>query len=154
MSEVLAKQLSEHPIFHGLPFVTVSEIIECATEKTFSRQSTIFFEGDSARYCYIILSGSVELSIHTQNKDPIVVQTLHGGDVLGWSWLFPPFIWHFDAIAKEKINTIRLNGECIRKNCQDHPELGYELMIRFSHLIQERLNAARLQLVDMYGKSS
>lgn len=153
MSDFIAQQLSEHPIFKGLPFVSISEIIGCASQKTFSRSSTVFLEGEDANHCYIILSGSVDLSIHTHNRGPIVIQTLQQGDVMGWSWLFSPFIWHFDALAKEKINTIRLDGKMIRKQCKLQPELGYELMKRFSRLIQERLTATRLQLVDMYGKS-
>jgi len=154
MSDFIAEQLSEHPIFHGLPFMTISDMIGCASEKTISRGSTVFLEGEDANYCYILLSGSVELSIHTHNRGPIVVQTLQGGDVLGWSWLFSPFIWHFDALAKKKTNVIRLDAKCIRKKCKDNPELGYELMGRFSKVMLERLNATRLQLVDMYGKSS
>ncbi len=152
MANFIAEQLSSHPIFQGLPFVTISDMIGCASEKTFSRGGTIFLEGENANNCFILLSGSVDLSIHTHNKGPIVIQSLNGGDVLGWSWLFSPFIWHFDALAKEKTNAIQLDGQCIRKKCKENPELGFELMNRFSKIIMERLNATRLQLVDMYGQ--
>ncbi|MBC8345887.1 MAG: cyclic nucleotide-binding domain-containing protein [Candidatus Marinimicrobia bacterium] len=154
MADQITQQLLEHPIFKGMSFSAISDIIRCASEKTFSRSETIFLEGENAQHCYLILRGSVDLSIHTHNRGPITIQSLHGGDVLGWSWLFSPFIWHFDAIAKEKTNTIRLDGQSIRKICQEDSKIGYELMKRFSRVMQERLMATRLQLVDMYGKYS
>jgi len=151
MTNFIAEALSEHPIFKGLPFITLNDMIDCATEKLFSRGSTIFLEGEDANYFYLILSGAVDLSLHTHNKGPIAIQSLHNGDILGWSWLFSPFVWHFDAFAREKTNTIRIDGKCIRKRCKDNPELGYELMNRFSKVMLDRLNTTRLQLVDIYG---
>lgn len=153
MSDQITQLLSEHPVFKGMSVTEISDVIKCASEKTFSQSETIFLEGEDAQHCYLILSGSVDLSIHTHNRGPITIQSLHGGDVLGWSWLFSPFIRHFDAMAKEKTNTIRLDGKSIQKICQEDSKFGYEIMKRFSRVMQERLVATRLQLVDMYGKS-
>lgn len=154
MPDQIAQQLSKHKIFKGFPSTTISILIGCASEKIFSKSETIFLEGEDANHCYLILSGSVNLSIHTHNRGPITIQSLHGGDVLGWSWLFSPNIRHFDAITKKETHTIRLDGQCILKICKEDATLGYELMRRFSRVIQERLVATRLQLVDMYGKST
>ena len=153
MTETIEKQLSEHPIFKGLPYATISNIISCASEKSFAQSDSVFLEGEEANCFYIILSGVVDLSIHTNNRGPITIQSLHGGEVLGWSWLFPPFIWHFDATAREDTSTIKIDGKCIRRKSKKDPVLGHELMHRFSKVMLGRLNATRLQLVDMYGKS-
>ncbi|MBT3675068.1 MAG: cyclic nucleotide-binding domain-containing protein [Candidatus Marinimicrobia bacterium] len=154
MTDRITKHLSEHMIFKGLPFTTISDLIGCASEKSFSKGETIFLEGEEANYCHILLTGAVDLSIHTHNRGPIIIQSLQAKEVLGWSWLFSPFIWQFDAVAKKDTKSIRLDGKCIRKKCDENPELGYELMRRFSRILQNRLIATRLQLVDIYGKSN
>jgi CRP-like cAMP-binding protein len=82
------------------------------------------------------------------------VQTLTAGDVIGWSWLVAPHYWRFDARALILTRAFALDGECLRKKCEADPRLGYELLKRFSHMIAERLEATRLQLLDVYGSPS
>jgi CRP-like cAMP-binding protein len=71
--------------------------------------------------------------------------------VLGWSWLFPPYRWHFDARALELTRAIALDGKCLREKCEEDHDLGYELVKRVAQIIMERLQATRLQLLDVYG---
>ena len=82
----------------------------------------------------------------------MMIQTIDEGDVLGWSWLFPPYVWHFDVKAVELTRAIAMDGECLRNKCEEDHELGYEIMKRFSHVMVNRLSATRLQLLDIYGK--
>jgi CRP/FNR family transcriptional regulator, cyclic AMP receptor protein len=74
--------------------------------------------------------------------------------VLGWSWLFPPYRWHFDASASAETSAVVLDGACLRGKCEDDASLGYRLMKRFAQLIQQRLQETRLQLLDVYGGES
>ncbi len=78
-------------------------------------------------------------------------QTVAEGDVLGWSWLFPPYRWVFDAQALELTRALVFDGTCLRGKCEDDHNLGYELMKRFAHVVVQRLQATRLQLLDVYG---
>ena len=82
------------------------------------------------------------------------MDTLHGGDVLGWSWLFEPYRWHFDADAVEPVSTVAFDASCLRTKCDTDPRLGYQLAQRFARVMLERLQAARLRLLDVYGPAS
>jgi CRP/FNR family transcriptional regulator, cyclic AMP receptor protein len=101
----------------------------------------------------VIRHGAVGLDIHVPAREPVTIETLHGGDLLGWSWLFPPYKWSFDGRAVEDTSAISLDGACLRGKCDDDHELGYELMKRFAQVIVERLQATRLRLLDVYGRS-
>ena len=91
------------------------------------------------------------LQVFVPGRGPITLDTLGAGEVLGWSWLFPPYRWHFDAQTVEQTRAIAFNGECLRTKCDADPHLGYALMQRFAHIMMQRLQATRLQLLDMYG---
>jgi CRP-like cAMP-binding protein len=80
----------------------------------------------------------------------ITIETIASGDVLGWSWLFPPYRWHFDAQALELTRAIAFDGACLRAKCDDDHDLGYALQ-RFARIMMQRLQATRLQLLDVYG---
>jgi hypothetical protein len=83
----------------------------------------------------------------------MMITTLGAGELVGWSWLFPPYRWHFDARATELTRTIAFDGACLRDKCEQDHDLGYELMRRFASLMLDRLQATRLQLLDVYGRA-
>jgi CRP-like cAMP-binding protein len=111
----------------------------------------VFREGGDADQFYLIQQGKVALKIFAPERGSITIQTLGEGDVLGWSWLFPPYRWYFDARTLERTNAIAFNGACLRAKMEENPDLGYELMKRFARIIEQRLQATRLQLLDIYG---
>jgi hypothetical protein len=84
----------------------------------------------------------------------VVIGTLEAGEVLGWSWLFAPYHWHFDARAVGVVRATAFDGACLRGKCDDDPRLGYELMRRFAAVMIDRLQWTRLQLLDVYGNGS
>jgi CRP-like cAMP-binding protein len=114
----------------------------------------IFREGEEAHQFYIIRGGKVALEIFSPERGSIIIDTLESGEVLGWSWLVPPYQWRFDARASELTRAIALDGKCLRKKCEQHHDLGYELLKRFADIMAQRLDATRLQLMDMYGTHS
>lgn len=148
----LESLLAEHPFFDGLEPDYVSFIAGCGSNVTFQPNEYIFREGESADHFYIIRHGSVQLEIFVPERGPLVVDTIAQGDVLGWSWLFPPYRWSLDARAPELVRAVALDGACLRGKCDDDHHLGYELMKRFAPIISKRLNATRLQLLDVYGR--
>ena len=85
------------------------------------------------------------------NKGPAVVQTVGEGDILGWSWLTFPYRWHFDARALRPTRALSFDGKCLREKCEEDHDLGYEILKRFANVVTERLEATRLQLLDIYG---
>lgn len=126
-------------------------IVGCASNVRFNADQFLFREGEEANQFYMIRQGKVALQISAAQRTAITVQTIGEGEILGWSWLIPPYRWRFDARALELIRAIALDGKCLRTKSEEDHNLGYELMKQFSKVIAERLEATRLQLLDVYG---
>lgn len=150
----LERYLIEHPLFRDLDPDYVSLLTECASNVRFAAGDMIFRQGQPADGCYLIRHGTVSLEVWSPTAKAITIQTFGPGEVLGWSWLFPPYRWHFDARARELVRALALDGKCLREKCDRDPKLGYTLMKRFSSLIHDRMQAARLQMIDIYGPTS
>ncbi len=143
--------LSEHYCFKGLGKKYLDMIAKKATHAAYDEGDYIFHEGDKGDKLYIIREGIVALETRlAPDRDPITIQMIGEGDVLGWAWLFPPHLCHFDAKAVAPTKTVVLDGTFIRTKCEEDHDLGYELMKRFASLIQQRLQAVRLQNPNMY----
>lgn len=149
--ENLEKLLREHKFLKDLPDNQFGIVVGCASNVRFEADQFAFHEGEEAKQLYLIRSGKVAIEIFIPGKGHVTIETLEPGDVLGWSWLVPPYHWHFDARAVEVTRAIALDGECLRKKCESDHELGYHLLKEFSHIISQRLQATRLQLMDVYG---
>jgi CRP-like cAMP-binding protein len=151
--ETLEPILAEHPFLKDLDRHHLELIVGCASNVRFDPGSYIFREGEEAHQFYIIRHGKVALEIVAPQRGPLIVETLDEGDILGWSWLIPPYNWHFDARAIDLTRAIALDGKCLRTKCEEDHHLGYELLKRFAHIMEQRLEATRLQLLDIYGNN-
>jgi CRP/FNR family cyclic AMP-dependent transcriptional regulator len=154
MMETLERILGEHPFFQNLDEPYLQLVTGCASNVRFEPDAYIFREGEEANQFYLIRQGRVALQILAPDRGPITVETLEEGDILGWSWLIPPYNWHFDARALELTRAIALDAKCLRRKCEEDHNLGYELLKRFGHIMEQRLSSTRLQLLDMYGVRS
>jgi CRP-like cAMP-binding protein len=125
----------------------------CASQVRFEPGQVIFEEGEEANHFYLVRHGKVALITHAAQRGEILIQTVDEGDVLGWSWIVPPYRWCFDAQAKTLTRAIAFDGKCLRAKCEKNHQLGYELLKRFSCVIADRLRAARMQLMDVYGEA-
>lgn len=150
-TQTLAPVLAAHPFFEGLAPTHLATIAGCAKNVRFLSGEVLFREGDDADRLYIVRQGRVAVETHPPQADPIVIATVAEGDVLGWSWLLPPYRWRFQARAVELTRAIELDATCLRNKCEADHDLGYEVLKRFADLIAQRLDAARLQLVDLYS---
>jgi CRP/FNR family cyclic AMP-dependent transcriptional regulator len=147
------KRLADHPFLKGLSEDHLRILEDCSMRRVFEAGEVIFREGDLANRFYLILSGSVVLESAREGASPIEIQTIGPGDVLGWSWLFPPYGWRYDARALERTEALFLYGTRIRAKCEEQPALGYELIKRMSMVIIQRLQATRKELVRVITKS-
>ena len=145
--------VSEHPFFRGLKSEQLKFIAGCASNVVFKSGEFLYREGDEANQFYIIRAGRVAIEAFSVKQRAITIQTLTVGDVLGWSWLFPPYQAHFGVRAIELTRAICFDGKCLRNKCEEDHDLGYELMKRFSEVMIHRLQATRLQLLDLYGEN-
>ena len=144
--------LSEHPFFEGMEHADLGYIAGCAHNEVIEAGKMVFREGQPANTFYIIRRGDVSLIMHDAPRGPLTVETLHEGDVLGWSWLFPPYRWRFDARANTTTHVTVFDGKCLRGKCEDSPRLGYQLMKRFAGSMADRFTQTRIQVMDVYGK--
>ena len=143
--------LGECPVFTGLDADTLELVAGCGRNVRFDAEQHLFREGEPADTFYVVRHGAVALEMRVPARRPLVIETLGDGDVVGWSWLVPPYRWAFDARAAEPTVAVALDGACLRGKCRDDPALGFELLQRFSQVMVERLQAARLRLLDVYG---
>jgi CRP/FNR family transcriptional regulator, cyclic AMP receptor protein len=147
----LAEILSGHPFFHGLAAADVALIAGCGSNVHYAENDMLFREGEPADYFYLLRHGRVALEIASPDRGPLTVLTLGPDDIIGWTWLVPPYRMSCDARALEAVRATRFDGACIRGKCERDPRLGYELLKRFAGVIGRRLRATRLQVLDVYG---
>ena len=150
--ETLERILSGHPFFEGLSSDQLRLIVGCASNVRFGDGQFLFHAGEEANEFYLIRAGRIALEVAPPGRRPIPVQTTGEGEILGWSWLIPPYHWVFDARAIEPTRAVALDGRCLRNKCESDHDLGYELLKRFAHIMEQGLQAARLQLLDVYGR--
>lgn len=149
--ETLERIIAEHPFFAGLDNGFTRLMVSCASNVRFKAGEYILREGDPANTFYLIREGKVAVELFAPQHKPIIVSTLGVGEILGWSWLLPPFQWKFNARAVEDTRVIALDGKCLRSKCEENHDLGYEVLKRFAQIIERRLEATRLQLLDVYA---
>ncbi len=148
----IADELSEHAFFESLNPGTIELIAGCGVNAVYKPEEMLAREGSSADELFVIRKGRVALLMHSTERGSLQVETLDAGDVLGWSFLVPPYRWPVEARAVQTVHVIRLDGKCLRDKCNADAELGYELMRHFAALIARRLDATRIQLLDLYGQ--
>jgi CRP-like cAMP-binding protein len=147
----LAEIMKDAPFFAGLRTETLELVAGCGSNVQFEPGALIFREGEQADIFYLLRHGSVSIEAYASTSGPLVIETLEAGDVLGWSWLFEPHRWHFDAHALTGVRATAFDGACLRAKCDADPALGYELVSRFAQTLIERLQWTRLRLLDVYG---
>lgn len=143
--------LAGHPFFAGLHERHLRLLVGCASNVRFDAGEFLLKQGEEADRFYLIRSGKAALEVYAPGQGSITIQTIGEGEIVGWSWLTPPYRWHLDGRALELTRAIAIDGACLRGKCEADHELGYELHKRFTPIIVQRLQATRLQLLDIYG---
>ena len=142
----LDTDVASHPFFFGLKPEHIRLLADCAMATEFERDQIIFRAGETANRFYLIESGHVNLEAGDEDK-PVIIDRIGAGDLLGWSWIFPPYKWHFAARATEPTRAIFFYGTILRDYCEKDPALGYELFKRMSEIMIKRLQRARGELI-------
>lgn len=149
--EPIHRVLHAHPFFAGLDETLLAKLADCATTRTFTGGEVLLKEGACADRFYLLVTGTVAVEVAAPGHGKVVLQTLHDGDVLGWSWLVAPYRWSFDATARGPVETVVFDAPCLRRVFEANHEIPYHLMPRFVGIMAERIHAARLQMLDLYG---
>jgi CRP/FNR family cyclic AMP-dependent transcriptional regulator len=147
----IAELLEEIEVLRDLDPEYRELIAGCATNVVFSDGERLMTVGDPATEFFAIRRGEIAVELAPAMGPPLVIETMEAGQVVGWSWLFEPYITQFDVRARGPVGAISFDGACLRGKCEADHDLGYELMRRFAHLITSRLQATRIRLLDIYG---
>lgn len=149
--EGLEKFIREHPFFAGLDEEFCTLVCGCARNVRFEAGQYLFREGGPADQFYLLRHGRVALEMAMPGRGAVTFQTVNAGEIVGVSWLIPPYRWAYDAKALELVRAIAMDGACLRRKCEEDHDLGYDVMMRLMPILVERLNSARMQMLDVYA---
>jgi CRP/FNR family cyclic AMP-dependent transcriptional regulator len=149
--EGLERIVREHPFFAGLQETFLSLVCGCAKNVVFEAGQYLFHEGESADWFYLLRHGRVALQVTAPGRGAVTFQTMAEREIVGLSWLIPPYRWTYDAKAIDLTRAIAMDATCLREKCEADHDLGYEMMKRFMPVLIQRLQATRLQILDVYG---
>lgn len=151
MTDNIEQILEEHAFLGGLDRRACDLVGGCAEHVTFEAGAYLFHEGGPADTLYLIRHGRVALEVAVPERGAITIQTLGPDEIIGISWLVPPYRWAFDARALGLVRAIAIDARCLRDECEKDHDFGYKLMMRFMPVLIERLQATRIQILDVYG---
>ena len=151
MIEVNAAALAAHPFLHGMSPDQLAVLAEGARDVSFPARHRLFEDGGYATHFWLIKSGHVWLDLNVPGEGPVVIETIGMGELLGWSWLFPPYKWGFGAVAVTEMEAFEFDARTVREHCEADPGLGYELNRRITRVLAQRLQATRLRLITRAG---
>lgn len=150
----LEQTLPGHPFFEGFDDDVIALLAGCAQNVHFRPDELVFRAGQPAQHFYLVRSGRVAIQVHEIAGGANIIDTVDEGEVLGFSWLVPPYRWIFDARATVDTSAVSFDAECLRSKCDADPAVGYALLSRVALIMHDRLEAARLRLLDLYGPKS
>jgi CRP/FNR family cyclic AMP-dependent transcriptional regulator len=150
----LDQLLAEHEFFAGLGSDMSAVLAGCGRNVHFAAGDYLFRTGEAADECYVVRHGRVALELVDTGGHRLVIDTVDPGGIAGLSWLVPPYRWYLDGRAAEPTSAIALDARCVRSKCDADPEVGYVLMQRVARAMYDRMQSARLRMLDIYGGSS
>jgi CRP-like cAMP-binding protein len=154
MIEVTAAVLSAHQFLHGMSHEQLGVLAEAASDVTFPARHRLFEDGGNANRFWLIQSGHVSLDLNVPGQGPVVIETIGMGELLGWSWLFPPYKWAFGAVAATRVEAFEFDALTVREACLTDSGLGYELNQRITRVLAKRLQATRIRLISRSSQSA
>jgi CRP/FNR family cyclic AMP-dependent transcriptional regulator len=147
----LERILGEHRLFAGLDPEFLSLLAGCATNRVFPPGARLAQFGAPVDKIYLVREGNVAMSLSAPGRGRVRIQTIGAGEVLGLSWLVPPYKWTSDAETIGQVRAVEMDADCMRAKCEADPAIGYAVLKRFVSPLVDRLHAARLQMLDVYG---
>jgi CRP-like cAMP-binding protein len=149
--ENLERILRQHPFLEGLTDAQLAFMVGCAKNVVFDEGQVLFREGEVGNELFLVREGRVGLELVVPPRGRCAVETVEAGDIIGWSWLFPPYRWHCDARARDKVRAIRFDGACLRPKLDEDTALGFALTKKLLAAAHRRLERVRLQRIDAFG---
>ncbi|WKX73641.1 Crp/Fnr family transcriptional regulator [Streptomyces sp. XD-27] len=138
-------------LLSGLSGEHRDRLLALAHDASFPSGARLFEEGGRADRFWIVRTGSVTLDMRVPGRRPVVIETLGPGELVGWSWLFPPGGWHLGAEALSPVRAHEFDAAAVRQLCTDDTALGYELVLACAQAMGRRLQSARNRALDLHN---
>ena len=151
MIEVNAAALATHPFLHGMSADQLGLLADAARDVSFPARHRLFEDGGNATRFWLIQAGHVSLDLHVPGEGPVIIESIGMGELLGLSWLFPPYKWAFGAVSATAVEAFEFDAPTVRELCAAYPELGYEFNQRVTRVLAKRLQATRIRLIARSG---
>lgn len=135
---------------NAVPFPGGERLMPLSTQVSFAAGARIFRQGRHADCFWLLTRGSVQLELRVPGRRSEVVETLHGGELLGWGWLFPPHTWQFTAVATTPVEALQFDGVAVRRLCEEDTETGLAVTRHIADTVVRRLRNAHARLIDVY----
>ncbi|MBQ0855578.1 cyclic nucleotide-binding domain-containing protein [Streptomyces sp. BH-SS-21] len=135
----------------ALPAEQTHRLMRLAREVSFAPGTRVFEEGGRADHFWIVRTGTVALDLRVPGRGSPVIDTLGHGELVGWSWLFPPYVWQLGAEAVSAVEAYELDASTVRLMCQSDPALGTAVGQWVGRVLSRRLHTARTRLLDLYA---
>lgn len=149
MIEVSAATLAAHPFLHGMSPDHLAVLARAASDVTVAAGHRFFADGGHASCFWLVQSGHVTVDVDVPGQGRVPIGTIGMGELAGWSWLFPPFIWAFGAVAAGPVQAFEFDARTVRACCARDPELGYEVTRRVAEVLTSRLKSTRSRLITV-----
>jgi CRP-like cAMP-binding protein len=137
----------------ALPPPQRARLTALAREVSFPEDTRIFEPGGTADRFWVIRSGAVSLDQQVTTLQRVTVASLGSGDLLGWSWLFPPHQWDFGAVAFSPVRAYEFDAAAVLALCEEDPQLGLILVRSVAEILAYRLETTRGKLLEQYSIS-
>ncbi|MGN5381993.1 regulator [Streptomyces sp. MUSC 14] len=126
-------------------------LMHLAREMSFEAGTRLFEEGRRADRFWIVRTGTVALDLHVPGRRAAVIETLGHGELVGWSWHFPPCLWHLGAEATSPVRAWEFDAEAVRTLCAEDAAFGRAIAVWVGQVVAQRLHASRIRLLDLYA---
>lgn len=150
-TESILTYLSTHSSFHDMEPSYLAKLAGFGKEVSYNDGEVFMRQDEKANRFYVLQRGKVSIEIPSITGEPVSLGTISEDEILGWSWLFPPYKWSFEARALEDVTAIEFDADAVHAACREDHRFGYDIVLRISGAMMERLKAARLQLLETYG---
>ena len=147
MIEITAAALGTSPFLRGMSRDHLAVLAQTASDVTFPVRHRFFEDGGHAAHFWLVQSGHAAVDVHVPGRGRVPIDTIGMGELIGWSWLFPPFTCAFGAVAVSPVEAFEFDARAVRGCCASDPGLGYEITWRLAQVVTKRLQSTRSSLI-------
>jgi CRP/FNR family transcriptional regulator, cyclic AMP receptor protein len=147
MIEVTAAALAAQPFLRGMPPSQLGRLAKAASDVKFPQGHRIFDDGGHAGAFWLVQCGHVSLDMQVPGEGPVIIDSIGIGELLGLSWLFPPYRWSFGAVCASPVEAFEFDAAAVREYCAADPVFGCEFSLRLIPVLATRLQCTRAKLI-------